>query len=566
MLHELTVHNFAIIRDLEITFDNGLNVISGETGAGKSILIGAVNLILGSRASQEMIRTGTQEASVEATFLFADDSAAAVRRLETLGLEPAEALSIRRSISRSNKNRIFVNDQAVSLQQLQSLARGLISISGQHEHQLLLDSVLHLELLDNYGRLDPLCRRVREIHSEWTAVQEELRRLMRSRRERAEKLDYMRFQLQELEAARLVPGEDVDLEQERNLLRHAATLREAADHADQALYAGRGAVLEQLSAVEKDMEALLRIDGSLEPLSVHLQQARIHLEELVHGVQQYAHRITFDPQRLSAVEERLTQLQRLGKKYGGGLDAMLGRQEELKRELSGEDDADLREDFLNKSLDELRGRYLAEATVLSDRRREAARSLETEVRAVLGSLDMARARFEVRFHDTSRGDGGPVDAPFTASGIDRVEFLLSANPGEELKPLARVASGGELSRILLALKSLLGRQGEAETLVFDEVDAGIGGRIAELVGLQLKRLASRQQVICITHLPQIACYGEHHYRVAKETLDEETYTRIRLLEREERVDELSRMLGGIAISDTTRAHAEEILRRGEAGS
>lgn len=566
LLHELTVHNFAIIRDLEITFNNGLNVISGETGAGKSILIGAVNLILGSRASQEMIRTGTQEASVEATFLFADDPASVVRRLETLGLEPAEALCIRRGISRSGRNRIFVNDQAVSLQQLQSLARGLISISGQHEHQLLLDSVLHLELLDTYGRLDPLCRRVREVHSEWTAVQEELRRLMRSRGERAEKLDYMRFQLQELEAARLASGEDVDLEQERNLLRHAATLREAADHAGQALYTGRGAVLEQLSGVEKDMETLLRIDGSLEPLSLHLQQARIHLEELVHGVQQYAHRITFDPQRLSAVEERLTQLQRLGKKYGGSLDAMLVRQEELKRELSGEDDADFREDSLRKSLDELRGLYLAEATVLSDRRRKAARSLETEVRAVLGSLDMARARFEARFDDTSRDDGGANDALFTAGGIDRVEFLLSANPGEELKPLARVASGGELSRILLALKSLLGRQGEAETLIFDEVDAGIGGRIAELVGLQLKRLASRQQVICITHLPQIACYGQHHYRVAKETVEEETYTRIRLLVREERVDELSRMLGGIAISDTTRAHAEEILRRGEADS
>ena len=565
MLHELTVHNFAIIRDLEITFNNGLNVISGETGAGKSILIGAVNLILGSRASQEMIRTGTQEASVEATFLFADDPAAAVRRLETLGLDAAETLSIRRSISRSGRNRIFVNDQAVSLQQLQSLARGLISISGQHEHQLLLDSALHLELLDTYGRLDPICSRVREIHSEWTAAREELRRLMRSRGERAEKLDYMRFQLQELEGARLIPGEDGELEQERNLLRHAATLREAADHADQVLYAGRGAVLEQLSGVEKDVETLLRIDGSLEQLSVHLQQARIQLEELVHGIQQYAHRITFDPQRLSAVEERLAQLQKLGKKYGGSLEAMIERREELKRELSGEDDTDLREGSLRKILDELRALYLAEATVLSDRRREAARNLEADVCGVLGSLDMARARFEVRFEDSSRDDGGEADAPFTASGIDRVEFLLSANPGEELKPLARVASGGELSRILLALKSLLGRQGEAETLVFDEVDAGIGGRIAELVGLQLKRLASRQQVICITHLPQIACYGEHHYRVAKETLDEETFTRIRLLGREERVDELSRMLGGIAISDTTRAHAEEILRRGEEG-
>ncbi len=566
MLHELTVHNFAIIRDLEIGFREGLNVISGETGAGKSILIGAVNLILGSRASQEMIRTGTREASVEASFLFSEDPAALLRRLEAQGLDPAESLTIRRSISRSGKNRIFVNDQAVSLQQLQSLSRGLISISGQHEHQLLLDTTLHLELLDTYGGLDSLCGRVREIFAEWTEVQEALKRLIRTRRERAEKLDYMKFQLQELEAARLIPGEDAELEQERNLLHHAATLREAAERANQVLYAGRGAVLEQLSGVEKDLETLLRIDPSLHPLSVHLQEARIHLEELAHGVQHYAHRITVDPQRLSAVEERLAQLQRLARKYGGSLEAMIQRREELRGELSSEEDVDLREDSLRRSLEELRGRYLAEAAVLSERRREAARSLETDVQAVLGSLDMLRARFETRFEEVpGEGAAGAQDPPFTANGIDRVEFLLSANPGEDLKPLAKVASGGELSRILLALKSLLGRKGEAETLVFDEVDAGIGGRIAELVGLQLKRLAGRQQVICITHLPQIACYGEHHYRVAKESRDEQTFTQIRLLSREERIDELSRMLGGIAISDTTRAHAEEILRRGEEG-
>ncbi len=566
MLHELTVHNFAIIRDLEITFHGGLNVISGETGAGKSILIGAVNLILGSRASQEMIRTGTQEASVEAVFLFGDDPSAAARRLEAVGLEPAESLSIRRSVSRSGRNRIFVNDQAVSLQQLQSLARGLISVSGQHEHQLLLDSGLHLELLDIFGGLEPLRSRIREIHGRWAAAREELAILVRNRRERAEKLDFMRFQLQELEAARLLPHEDVDLEQERNLLRHAATLREAVERADQVLYAGRGAVLEQLSGIEKDLETLLRIDNSPAPLAVHLREARIHLEELAHGLQQYAHRITFDPGRLTAVEERLAQLQRLAKKYGGSLEAAVERREELKRELSEEGDTDLREESLRKTLDELRDRYLEEAAVLSERRREAARTLETEVRSVLGTLDMARARFEVRFEDVPRCAGGEADPPFTPEGIDRVEFLLSANPGEDPKPLARVASGGELSRILLALKSLLGRKGEAETLVFDEVDAGIGGRTAELVGLQLKRLAARQQVICITHLPQIACYGEHHYRVLKETSGEETFTRVRLLGREERVDELSRMLGGLTVSDTTRAHAEEILRRGEGGS
>jgi DNA repair protein RecN (Recombination protein N) len=563
VLHELSVHNFAIIRDLEIGFKEGLNVISGETGAGKSILIGAVNLILGSRASQEMIRTGTQEATVEASFLFQGESTPLSRRLEALGLEPADTLSIRRSISRSGKNRIYINEQTVSLQQLQSLSRGLISISGQHEHQLLLDTSLHLDLLDNYGDLETICAVVRELFTEWSSVQEELKRLIRSKKERAEKLDYMRFQLQELDNARLKPGEDTELEQERNLLRHAATLRDAAEQTNQTLYAGRGAVLEQLSGVERNMETLVRIDPSLDHLTTHLRQAKIHIEELVHGVQQYAHRISYDPQRLAAVEERLTQLQRLGKKYGGSLEAMLQRQGELKQELAGEEDLESREDSLGKALDDVRRRYMEQATVLSAKRREAASVLEEEVGKVLGSLDMARARFAARFEEGPVGEAESRTPVFTPTGIDRVEFLLSANPGEDLKPLAKVASGGELSRILLAMKSLLGRKGEAETMIFDEVDAGIGGRIAELVGLQLKRLAGRHQVVCITHLPQIACYGVHHYRVAKESRDNQTFTQIRLLSREERIDELSRMLGGIDISDTTRAHAEEILGRGE---
>lgn len=563
MLHELSVHNFAIIRDLEIVFKEGLNVISGETGAGKSILIGAVNLILGSRASQEMIRTGAQEATVEASFRFQGDSTPLIRRLEMLGLDVAETLFVRRSITRSGKNRVYVNEQTVSLQQLQSLSRGLISISGQHEHQLLLDATLHLDLLDAFGGLEPICAAVRELFTEWSSVQEELKRLLRSKKDRAEKLDYMRFQLQELDSAKLKPGEDVELEQERNLLRHAATLRDAAENANQTLYAGRGAVLEQLSGVEKNMQTLLRIDPSLEPLTTHLQQARIHIEELAHGVQQYAHRISYDPQRLAAVEERLTQLQRLAKKYGGSLEAMLQHRAELKEELAGEEDVDSREDSLRKALDDVRGRYMEQAAILSSKRRDAASVLEEEVRKVLGLLDMVRARFAVHFEEGQPGEAEPREPVFTPTGIDRLEFLLSANPGEDLKPLAKVASGGELSRILLALKSLLGHKGEAETMVFDEVDAGIGGRTAELVGLQLKRLAGRHQVICITHLPQIACYGAHHYRVVKESRDNQTFTQIRLLSRQERIDELSRMLGGIAISDTTRAHAEEILKRGE---
>jgi DNA repair protein RecN (Recombination protein N) len=542
-----------------------MNILSGETGAGKSILVGAVNLILGSRASQEMIRTGANEASVEAVFPLSGVNSLKAR-LHEWGLECSDEILIRRSINRNGRNRVFINDQMVTLQQLQQLARGLVSISGQHENQLLMDPDIHLGLLDAFGGLEPFCREVGSLYSDWFKTREKLNKLRRFKEEQVAQLEYMRFQLQELKSAKLQQDEDKTLEQERNLLRHAATLMEASEGAYQKLYAGRGAVLEQLADVEKSVETLRRIDPTQEPLLSHLEQARIQIEELAHALQQYAHRVSFDPQRLSAVEERLASLQRLGKKYGGSVEAMLTRLAELRDALGQEEDADLREEQMVKELEQLSQAYLEKARELSKLRREAAEHLSQEVQRTLASLDMSRARFAVSFHRDADGDPATgTDPSFASTGIDRVEFLLSANPGEDLKPLVRIASGGELSRILLALKSLLSRKGEAETLIFDEVDAGIGGRTAELVGLQLKRLADKHQVICITHLPQIACYGEHHYKVAKEMTGEETVTNICMLSSKDRVEELARMLGGISISEKTRAHARELLQRAQKG-
>ncbi|MGV8074545.1 MAG: DNA repair protein RecN [Syntrophobacteraceae bacterium] len=559
MLKELVVHNIAIIKHLEISFQGGLSVVSGETGAGKSILVGAVNLILGSRASQELIRTGAGEATVEAVFSLSRASSLR-EQLSSWDLECDDELLIRRSISRNGRNRIFINDQQISLQQLQQLAKGLISISGQHEHQMLLESDIHLELLDAFGDLETDCREVSFLYSEWSGTLEKLNKLRRSQKDLAERLDLMRFQLQELESAKLKAGEDEALEEEMNLLRHAATLRDAAESGLQILYTGRGSILEQIAVVEKNVDTLSHIDPSQKPLLAHLEQVRIHTQELSHSLQQYAHRVSFDPGRLAAVEERSAFLQRLGKKYGGNADAMISRMNELRQLSAGEEDAVFQERELEKSLSALRTSYLEKARGLSLRRRDAAKRLSAQVEKTLAALDMPKARFAVNFGGTKENSDGE-DPPFTASGIDTVEFLLSANPGEDLKPLARVASGGELSRILLALKSLLSRKGEVETLIFDEVDTGIGGRTAELVGLQLKRLAERNQVICITHLPQIACYGDCHYMVAKETVEQETFTNIRVVSSEERVEELSRMLGGISISDKARAHARELLQK-----
>jgi DNA repair protein RecN (Recombination protein N) len=557
VLKELVIENFAIIRHMEVSFQPGLNVLTGETGAGKSILVGAVNLILGSRATQDMIRTGAVEAGVEGVFSL-PEMHGLKQPLEDLHLEVSNELAIRRVISRSGRNRVYLNDQQITLQQLQQMAKGLISISGQHEHQLLLEPDLHLTMLDAFGKTESLCREVRTIYEEWLETREEIQKIRRFRQEEAAKLEWIRFQLNELESADLKADEDRELEQERNVLRHAATLMDAAHYAHQSLYANRGSILEQLAEVEKRLETLRRIDPGQEHLVRHYEQARIHLEELSHSLQQYTGHISFDPQRLSAVEERLSLIQRLGKKYGASVEEMLQRRRELMDSIAMGESSDLREEELARKLNRCSQDYLEKGRELTRRRKHASLNLARDVEKTLDLLDMPRARFKVVFMggDGKTGDQEPL---FSPTGLDRVEFLLTANPGEDFKPLARVASGGELSRILLALKSLLSRQGEAETLIFDEVDAGIGGRTAELVGLQLKRLASKHQVICITHLPQIACYGDTHYKVTKIAEGNDTETSIRFLPPEDRIDELARMLGGIHISDKAVEHAAELL-------
>lgn len=559
MLTELIIHNLAVIRHLEVSFGTGLNILSGETGAGKSILVGAVNLILGSRASQDLIRTGANEAAVEAVFhVPAKD--ALVQYLSDLGQDFTGELVVLRTVSRTGRSRVFVNDQLVTLQQFQPMAKFLASISGQHEHQSLLNPELHLGLLDAFGNLEPLAHQVAKVYEQWSEVAGELARLRRSKKERADQVDWFRFQLQELQAAELQKGEDEALEQEVNVLKHAATLHEAAQDSHQTLYAGRDTILGRFADLERNLHVLVGIDSRQSSLLTHLEQARIHLEELSHCLQSYASSISFEPHRLEAAQERLALLQKLGKKYGGSVAQMIRRRDELRQALTEDGQWDLVENDLRRRKELLEGAYLEKAAALSAQRRETALLLGKAVEDVLALLDMHQASFSVAFEDDKQ-DKEKESRRFSPAGMDRLQFLLSANPGEGLKPLAKIASGGELSRILLALKSLLSRQGEAETLIFDEVDAGIGGRTAELVGRQLRHLAEKHQVICITHLPQIACYGEYHYRVAKQTHKEETTTSITPLSGEARIEELARMLGGISVSDRTRAQAMEFLQR-----
>jgi DNA repair protein RecN (Recombination protein N) len=556
LLTSLAIHNYAIIRDLEISFHPGFNVLSGETGAGKSILVGAVNLILGGRASNEMIRTGAAEASVEAVVELKEPGCLCAQYLSQWEIDFGPELVIRRSIARSGRNRVFINDQAASVQQLQQISPLLISVSGQHEHQLLLNPETHLGLLDSFADLDGACSRVQAIHTAWQQSRDELVRMRRACEQRAAQMDFVRFQITELESAKIQPNEDSDLGREREILKNAAELTYASQRAITALYSEKGAVLERLSEVEKDLRAILNVDPSQSGLGEYLQQARIHLEEMTHALQRYAERIVFDPPRLAAVEERLSLLGKLCKKYGPSANAMLAKLEELHKMAGVSEESSLREEELQREIESLRLSYLGRAGDLSRKRHEAAAKLSMDVSRNLADLDMPLTRFCVHF--SGEDENPPL---FSPTGVDRIEFLLSANPGEDLKPLVRVASGGELSRILLALKSLLGRKEEAETLIFDEVDAGIGGRAAELVGVQLNKLSERHQVICITHLPQIACYGKWHYLVKKQAEGNETSTTISILSESERPEELARMLGGISISEKVREHAKELMGR-----
>ncbi len=562
MLNELLVHNFAIISRLHVTFDPGFNVITGETGAGKSILVGAVNLLLGGRASQEMIRTGAEEATVEALFSF-ENPEILNARLEALGAEFSTELVIKRTVSRSGRNRVFINGRLATLSQLQALATGLISVSGQHEHQVLLNPDIHVDLLDAYGGLGEDAARVAEAYEDWVRKVDALKRLQRTKQQREEQRDFMRFQLHELESAHLVPNEDEELRNERRILQHAATLHEAAENAHRLIYRDHGSVLEKLEEVARYLETIVRIDPSRASALDHVEQARIHAQELSYTLQQYLGGIRFDPGRLAEVEDRLAQLARLAKKYGPTVADMIRTRDELRKALSGDAEAEWEESVHLKQAAEAEERAKALALDLSRRRRAAAARLRHDVSQILARLDLAKARFDVHFSEGAQGAAEGLTAQLTAKGFDRVEFLLSANPGEALKPLAKTASGGELSRILLALKTLLSSQGEAETLIFDEVDAGIGGRTAELVGRQLQELARRFQVICITHLPQIACYGTHHFRVAKKSEQDTTQTSITRLDPQERIEELARMLGGLTITDKTLAHAREWLERAQ---
>ncbi len=555
MLTELTIRNFAIIDELRVAFAEGLNILTGETGAGKSIIIGAVNLLLGDRASGDMIRTSEDSATVEA-FFDLDGQGAIVGMLKEWGVHNGDELIVKRIISRSGKNRVYINGNAATLAMLSCLGESLMNICGQHEHQVLLKEENHVEILDEFGELIPLRREYVVVYQDVQAFKEKIRELENLNRRKLDREEFIKFQLGEIDDVNPQSGEDDRLAEERKILSNVQKLADLAGFAHEALYGGEGAILEKIRAVMDAVRDIRRIDARLAVSEEEFAANYYQIEETAFILRDYAKGLSFDPGRLEDIDERLERLGRLKRKHGGNLEAVLSKKAEMECELKQILSVDEELERVSDKLSSSRGKMEAKAALLSKARKASALKLQKAVEKEIHTLRMEGARFEVVFQD---GPPEGQEERYTGSGMDNIAFYLSTNPGEALKPLNRVASGGELSRVVLAIKKVLSGTGFAGTIVFDEVDSGIGGATAEIVGEKIREVAGHHQVLCITHLPQIACFADRHYRVAKRVEGEKTLTSVEVLSDSERLEEMARMLGGVDVTETTRKHAREML-------
>ena len=566
MLTELSIKNFAIIDDVTIQFSDGLTILSGETGAGKSIIINAVNLVLGSRATSKMIRTGAETAEIDALFhIPANGPTATV--LADQGMEASTELLIRRIISKNDRHRVYINGRLSTMQTLNEVTENLAAISGQHEHQRLLNEASHLLIVDQGGDHMHLRMQVSDCHHAILPRIQMLDELTANRRKQHDHLQLLEFQKKEIEDAGLFPDEDTALKQEQTRLKNAEMLYQTIQGSLEALYNGDGAVAERLGEVKRQVETAARIDGALTSSAEGLSDAVFRIEDIARELQAYLDGIQFDPVRLEAVAARLDQINRLKRKYGATIGDVLLYLENISRELGDLENLDGRIADMEQALDQDHQQLVALAKTLSERRQEAAVYLARKVEAELHALKMPGTRFEIAFTETP---ATPKTPPWLIAdgrvigetGMEQAAFMIAPNIGEELKPLSQIASGGELSRVVLALKSITANDASTGTMIFDEVDAGIGGDVAEVVGKKLSRLAAANQVICITHLAQIAAFGHHHYKISKHIENGRTFTRISPLTGDQRLEEIARMAGGEKITPATRNHAAEMLENG----
>ena len=557
MLVELIVENYAVVERARIQFHEGLNLLTGETGSGKSIVVDSLALLLGARASSEMIRTGSESARISGIFAVeASPELEALLGEGGIGLEEGEIIA-EREISSGGKSRAFVGNRPVTTGFLRQLAPFLADIHGQNEQQLLFGPQAQRDMVDTYAGVGGLRDQVADLYKEWRKTCRKLASLLENEQEKLRLLDLWRFQKNEIEGAQLKTGEDDALEAERKVLQNTTRLQENASAAFELLYESESSAISLLRRAMKRLDDIVRIDESLSSSSTGLKQAEIAMEESVWTLRDYLEKLEADPRRLEDIETRLDALDRLKRKYGGSLEAVIAFHDQVTRQLDEIEHASEHQAALEKEQARLAAEYERAATELSGKRRAAAERLSAQVEAELKGLAMAGTRFRANIEN---GD-------WSAAGMDEIEFLVAPNRGEELRPMSKIASGGELSRISLALKSAIGdrtARREMHTLVFDEVDAGVGGAAAASVGKRLKSLSRANQVICVTHLAQIAGFADHHYAVSKAEKKGRVITEVRELDREARAREIGRMLSGETITAEALKQAEQLIQAGNA--
>ena len=569
MLTFLKIGNIALIDALEIEFGDGLNLLTGETGSGKSIIVDSLGALTGERISSDLIKEGEQNAQIQGMFSVAD--ARPLRQVLTEGgIEPPEnediEIIVRRELSRSGKNRIFVNNQLVTQTFLKKVGEFLVDIHGQGEHASLFSPATHLDMLDEFAGTVKLRAAVADAHRHWTVSKTELGMLQQDEAEKLQLLDILKFQVNEISAANLKAGEDDELEDERRRLNNVEKLSTLSEDAYALLYENDESTLATFDKAAKKIEELAEYDSRFAEYAEQIISARALIEDLGFTTRDFRQHLEYSPERLETIETRLAEIARVSRKYGGTVETALHHLAESRQRLENIESAEFREAELRKVIAERRGSYLKVAGELHDKRVAAARKFEKDVTANLKAVALEKARFKVQIDSPGGGDLNNEDADrfLTAKGVDRVEFLFSANPGESPKPLGRVASGGEASRLMLILKTTGRTGGMEKSAVFDEIDAGIGGRVAQAVGQKLKQLSASQQVLCVTHQPQVASLADRHFTIEKRMDKDRTTIAVHELSTDERVEEIARMLAGEKITEAARQNAREMLDYHEA--
>lgn len=555
MLTELRISNFALIDQLQLEFPEGFIVFTGETGAGKSLLVDALELIAGGRASAEHIRSGAEQATIEAAFALPSNSSLIPQLQEQDLLSDGETdLIIRRVLSRNGKNKTYINGALTPIQGVQIITSRLLDIHGQHDQQSLLSAQAQLDVLDGFGRTKTLRESYAQTYQEWRRQERALADKMTKRDEQGRHLEMKQFQFQELREANLQVGEEESLTQEHQRLRHRERIGEIVEHAYQLLYEGDASIMEQLQIISTRIQELEAIDVSVREWSPLGETATVTLHEYADRLRSYRDTLEYDSGRLGDLDDRIAKLQRLKKKYSASIDELILLHDELETELNGSTDVDHQIEQLQQQVAALRNQVEESAQNLSGKRHKAAKELEKKISEELTELKMGGVRLTVKIDVMSDME------KFSPTGKDAVEFMFSANPGEPLHPLAKIASGGELSRVMLAMKAVLSEADEIPVLVFDEVDAGVGGGVGGVIGKRLRDVAQYHQVFCITHLPQLASQAHAHYHIEKELVKNKTVTRVRQLAEKEREDEIARMLGGLEVTKAVRQTAAEMLK------